>query len=92
MRIDDFLTKYYPVMYETIGEDRDIQAYESKLKEDVSPEKVLNIILWMSEGFMRTRTPEQLADLPKLNEEFLDHIELLRRQVYKPEFLEEKKG
>lgn len=68
------------------------RADTSKLKEDVSPEKVLNIILWMAEGFMRTRTPEQLADLPKLNEEFLDHIELLRRQVYKPEFLEEKKG
>lgn len=67
------------------------RADTSKLKEDVPPEKVLNIILWMAEGFMRTRTPEQLADLPKVNEEFLDHIELLRRQVYKPEFLEEQK-
>ncbi len=63
------------------------RADASKLKEDISAEKLLNIILWMSEGFMRTRTPEQLADLPKLNEEFLEHIELLRRQVYKPEFI-----
>lgn len=65
------------------------RADASKLKEDVSPDKLLNIILWMSEGFMRTRTPEQLEDLTKLNEEYLEHIEMLRRQVYKPEFLSE---
>ena len=43
MRIDDFLTKYYPVMYETIGEDRDIQAYESKLKEDVFQDVIFTV-------------------------------------------------
>ncbi len=59
----------------------------SKLKDDISAEKLLNIILWMSEGFMRTRTPSQLADLPKLNEEYLEHIEIMRKQVYKPEFI-----
>lgn len=63
------------------------RADTSKLRDDVSAEKLLNIILWMSEGFMRTRTPAQLADLDRLNDEYLDHIEMLRRQVYKPEFL-----
>ena len=66
------------------------RADTSKLKDDVSPEQLLNIILWMSEGFMRTRTPEQLKDLPKLNEEYLEHVELLRRQVYKPEYLDKE--
>ncbi|MGN0407341.1 MAG: TetR/AcrR family transcriptional regulator [Bacteroides sp.] len=63
------------------------RADTSKLKDGVSAEKLLNIILWMSEGFMRTRTPMQLADLPKLNEEYLEHIEMIRKQVYKPEFI-----
>ncbi|MGN1417576.1 MAG: TetR/AcrR family transcriptional regulator [Oscillospiraceae bacterium] len=59
----------------------------SRLKEGVSADKLLNIILWMSEGYMRTRTPEQLSDLEKLNEEYLEHVEMLRRHLYKPEFL-----
>lgn len=63
------------------------RADRSRLKEDVSPEMLLNIILWLSEGYMRTATPEQLADLDRLNRVYLDHIEMLRRQVYKPEFL-----
>lgn len=63
------------------------RADRSRLKEGVSAEKLLNIILWMSEGYMRTRTPEQLSVLNKLNDEYLEHIEMLRRQVYKPEYL-----
>lgn len=59
----------------------------SKLKEDVSPEKLLNIILWFAEGFMRTRTPEELTDLEKLNDIYLEYVEMLRRLVYKPEYL-----
>lgn len=63
------------------------RADRSRLKEGVSAEMLLNIILWMSEGYMRTRTPEQLSDLEKLNEEYLEHVEMLRRLAYKPEFL-----
>ena len=58
-----------------------------KLKEDVSPEKLLNLILWFAEGFMRTRTPEKLTDLAKLNDTYLEYVEMLRRLVYKPEYL-----
>lgn len=58
-----------------------------KLKEDVSPEKLLNLILWFAEGFMRTRTPEELTDLEKLNDTYLEYVEMLRRLVYKPEYL-----
>lgn len=59
----------------------------SKFKEGVSPEMVLNIIIWMAEGYMRSRTAEQLKDLPGANKEYLDHVELLRQQFYKPEYL-----
>ena len=59
----------------------------SKLKEDVPPEKLVDIILWFAEGFMRTRTPEELTDLAKLNDIYLEYVEILRRLVYKPEFL-----
>lgn len=59
----------------------------SKLKEDVPPEKLVDIILWFAEGFMRTRTPEELTDLAKLNDIYLEYVEMLRRLVYKPEFL-----
>lgn len=59
----------------------------SKLREDVPPEKLLNLILWFAEGFMRTRTPEELTDLEKLNDIYLEYVEMLRRLVYKPEYL-----
>lgn len=59
----------------------------SKLRDDVSPEKLVNIILWFAEGFMRTRTPEELTDLEKLNNTYLEYLEMLRRLVYKPEYL-----
>ena len=59
----------------------------SKLKEDVDPEKLVNLILWFAEGFMRTRTPEELTDLAKLNDTYLDYLEMLKRLVYKPEYL-----
>ncbi len=58
-----------------------------KLREDVSPEMLVNIIMWFAEGFMRTRTPEELSDMSRLNDIYLEYIEMLRRLVYKPEFL-----
>lgn len=59
----------------------------SKLKEDVDPEKLVNLILWFAEGFMRTRTPEELTDLEKLNDTYIEYLEMLKRLVYKPEYL-----
>ena len=48
---------------------------------------VLNIVLWMSDGFMRAQPPQALADLEAVNNEFLAYLELLRRQFYKEEYL-----
>ena len=63
------------------------RADASKLKEGVSAEALLNIVLWMADGFMRSRTPEQLKDLEALNDEFLAHVALLKQQFYREEFL-----
>ena len=35
------------------------------------------------------RTPQQLADLEALNEEFLSYMDLLRRHFYKEEYWDE---
>lgn len=59
----------------------------SKFKEDVSPEKALNIILWMAEGFMKGKENYGLEDFVKLNDEFVEYIELLKRAFYKEEYL-----
>lgn len=63
------------------------RADASKLREGVSAEALLNIVLWMADGFMRSRTPEQLQDLDALNDAFLAHVGLLKKQFYKEEFL-----
>ena len=63
------------------------RADASKLREGVSAEALLNIVLWMADGFMRSRTPEQLQDLDGLNDAFLAHVGLLKKQFYKEEFL-----
>lgn len=59
----------------------------SKFKDGIDAQKILNIIVWMSDGFMRSRSSEELKDLNALNEEYLSYLELLRQQTYKPEYL-----
>ncbi|MCQ4636156.1 TetR/AcrR family transcriptional regulator [Anaerovorax odorimutans] len=58
-----------------------------KFKDEISVAQALDIIFWMSDGFIRSRTEAQLADIETLNEEFLFYMELLRRQFYKEEYL-----
>lgn len=60
---------------------------KQKFREGASVEKVLNVVLWMAEGFMRTRSPEELKNLDDLNEEYLSYLEFLKRQFYKKEYL-----
>lgn len=59
----------------------------SKFREGISAAQALDIILWMSDGFMRSRTPEQLAEPEALNDEFLSYMDLLRRLFYKEDEL-----
>lgn len=63
------------------------RADTQKFQEGVSPKQVLDIILWMSDGYMRSRTPEQLTHLEVLNDEYLEYLEVLRQHFYKPEYI-----
>ncbi len=64
------------------------RADTSRFQEGITAEQAMNIVLWMADGYMRSLTPEQLEDLDKVNDEFLDYLDLLKRQFYKKEFLE----
>ena len=61
----------------------------SKFKDDVSPKNVLNIVFWMAEGFMKYKKLEadKPVDLMKLNDEYIEHLEVLRKAFYKEEYL-----
>lgn len=63
------------------------RADRSKFKDDISPEKVMNIILWFSDGYMRSKEREWQGNLIELNNEFMSYIEFIRKLVYKPEYL-----
>lgn len=72
--------------------DKSSQAFlsrtdASKFRDGIAVEQVLNIVLWMSDGFMRAQSPQALGDLEAVNNEFLGYLELLRRQFYKEEYL-----
>lgn len=61
----------------------------TKFKDDVSPKQVLNIVFWMAEGFMKDKKLEadKPVDLLKLNDEYVAHLEVLRKAFYKEEYL-----
>ena len=59
----------------------------SKFKENISPEKVLDIIIWSSEGFIKSRTEKQLENLTQLNEDFKSYLLLLKQNFYKENYL-----
>lgn len=64
------------------------RADASKFREGITAEQALNIILWMADGFMRSRTPEKLKDLDAVSQEYLSYLNLLKRQFYRPELIE----
>ena len=63
------------------------RADTQKFQEGVSPKQVLDIILWMSDGYMRSRTPEQLSHLEVLNDKYLEYLDVLRQHFYKPGYI-----
>ena len=59
------------------------RADASKFKAGVSMERTLDMILWMSEGLMRSRMHEQSYDLEAINEEYLKCLAMLRQNLYR---------
>ena len=61
------------------------RADTSRFKEDVDVRKLLQIILWCAEGFMKEKIHMENMDIDILNQEFLEVLESFRRYVYKEE-------
>lgn len=59
----------------------------SKFKEDITLEQAWNIVIWMSEGYVKSLTPEKIKDTQATNKVFLDYLEVLRRHFYREEYL-----
>lgn len=98
----DFLTRAYMEKNDAVEKKMDVkfrkiidassQAFLKradceKFKDGITVSQVLNIVIWLSEGFMRSKEAEAYTDIEKVNEEFLEYMELLRRHFYKEEYV-----
>lgn len=63
------------------------RADASKFRDGVSAERTLDMILWMSDGLMRSRTQQQLGNLEAVNDTYLECLAMLRQNLYKEEAL-----
>ena len=79
----------YQEVYEESMERILRQMDQRKFREGILPRQAVNIVMWM-EGFMQRfqgRTWE-IQELTAANQEFLEHVDALRRCFYRPEYLE----
>lgn len=58
-----------------------------KFKESVSPEKVLNIIILVSDSLMRNRSSEPVDNLLVINDEYITYLNMMKQNFYKEEYL-----
>lgn len=58
-------------------------ADRSKFRGDVSLEQALNLVMWCSEGYMKTKLQQETLDIEAIHEEFLQYLRLLKRSLYK---------
>ena len=80
----------YQEVYEESMERILRQMDQRKFREGILPRQAVNIVMWMAEGFMQRfqgRTWE-IQELTAANQEFLEHVDALRRCFYRPEYLE----
>ena len=85
----------HPDALDVIGEDRDVlkdtygsiygQADMSRFDDFVDINRVINMINWMSEGFIKDKfTESEDPDLDEMNEEFSRYLIMLRDHLYRP--------
>lgn len=60
-------------------------ADRSKFRADVSLEQALNLVIWCSEGFMRSKLQQETIDIEAIHQEFLQYLQLLKQSLYKSE-------
>ena len=63
------------------------RADASKFKQGVSMEQTLDLILWMSDGLMRSRKDATVQTLEVINAQYLECLNLLRNNLYREEAL-----
>lgn len=59
----------------------------TKFKDTITVEQALNILTWISEGFMKGLELDTFADIEEVNCLFLEYMELLRTHFYREECL-----
>lgn len=59
----------------------------SKFKDDVNPKIVLKMMLWMAEGFSKNISFNSDVTFQKSVDEFTECLDLLRKNLYKEEFI-----
>jgi AcrR family transcriptional regulator len=60
----------------------------SKLKDGIPPEKILQIILWVSEGFLQNKLVMNETDPDRLLKDFEDWMNILKACFYKNQDIE----
>ena len=58
------------------------QADNARFKDYVEVGRVIQMIAWMSEGFIRDRFHAQEVDLDEMNEEFGKYLSMLKKHLY----------
>ena len=59
----------------------------SKFKQDVDVKLIMKMLVWISEGFINPVKSLREEDLDKVCNEFCASLELLRKNLYKEEFV-----
>ncbi|WP_059046023.1 TetR/AcrR family transcriptional regulator [Paenibacillus rubinfantis] len=60
---------------------------ESKFKEGIDLELLINMLTWMAEGFTNQMSRENKFDIKEITRGFLLCLDMLRSQFYRPEYL-----
>lgn len=58
------------------------QADNTKFKDFVEVQRVIQMITWMSEGFIRDKFNEPVQDLDEMAEEFGKYLAMLKKHLY----------
>ncbi|MCR4740637.1 MAG: TetR/AcrR family transcriptional regulator [Lachnospiraceae bacterium] len=91
--LDSIRFENHPDALLAIGEDKDVlrdtynaiyrQADMTKFDDYIDVRRVIKMIGWMSEGFIKDKFREADPDLDEMNEEFSRYLLMLRDHLYK---------
>lgn len=59
----------------------------TKFKDTITAEEAWNVVVWVSEGYVKGLPPDWTEDIQGVSQVFLDYLELLRRHFYREEYV-----